>query len=174
VLFTSARFMDLAYEALKVPLHSFSLMKQGEKPHPMLVEDFKQSTRAVLFGTNSFWQGIDIPGRALESVIITKLPFAVPDDPLTESRIEQLKAQELDPFVHFQLPQAIIWLKQGFGRLIRSRDDRGMVALLDSRIKNRAYGRKFIRSLPPCRETSSLKEVETFFRALSERKEPGK
>jgi len=166
VLFTSARFMDRAYEILQGPLRVFSLMKQGEKPHSRLIEDFKSLERAVLFGTNSFWQGIDIPGRALESVIITKLPFAVPDDPLTEARIEQMKSREIDPFANFQLPQAIIWLKQGFGRLIRSREDRGMVALLDSRIRKRSYGRKFISSLPPCRETTSLDEVEAFFRTF--------
>lgn len=166
VLFTSFKFMDEAYQLLQNELEGFTLLKQGDKPQYRMIEDFKALPNAVLLGTNTFWQGVDVPGRALESVIITKLPFAVPDEPLTEARMELMESKSLNPFVHYQVPQAIIWLKQGFGRLIRTRSDRGMVALLDPRIVTRSYGRRFLKSLPPCRISHTLKEVSEFFKKM--------
>ena len=114
-------------------------------------------------GTNTFWQGVDVPGRALECVIISKLPFAVPDDPITEAKMEVLRSRRQNPFIHYSLPQAIIMLRQGFGRLIRTKDDTGMVAILDPRIKTRSYGKSFLDALPECQETQRLEEVQKFF-----------
>lgn len=162
ILFTSFRFLEEISEALKREVYEYTLLKQGDKPQYQLIEDFKKMQNAVLLGTNTFWQGVDIPGKALESVIITKLPFAVPDDPITEARMELMEAKNINPFVYYQVPQAIIWLKQGFGRLIRSSRDRGMVAILDPRIITRSYGRRFIKSLPPCKITYTLREVKEF------------
>ena len=118
---------------------------------------------SIIFGTNSFWQGVDIPGEALQSVIITKLPFDVPKEPLTEARIEELKRQHIDPFAHYQIPRAIIQLKQGFGRLIRTKKDIGVVSILDSRISRRGYGKQFIDSLPTCPVVTDLNNVQSFF-----------
>ena len=117
----------------------------------------------MIFGTNSFWQGMDVPGDALQSVIITKLPFDVPKEPLTEARIEELRKQNIDPFRHYQIPRAIIQLKQGFGRLIRKKTDTGVVYILDSRMSRRGYGKQFIASLPPCPITTQLDKVRDFF-----------
>jgi ATP-dependent DNA helicase DinG len=166
VLFTSFRFLEEAYEAFSSELSGFSLMKQGEKPQYQMIEDFKRMENAVLLGTNTFWQGVDVPGRALESVIITKLPFAVPDEPVTEARMELMQIQNINPFVNYQVPQAIIWLKQGFGRLIRSNNDRGMVAILDPRVVTKSYGKRFVDSLPRCRIACDLRDVERFFQEL--------
>jgi ATP-dependent DNA helicase DinG len=127
-----------------------------------LVEEFKQGGAEAIFGTATFWQGIDVPGEALTSVVIVRLPFAVPDEPVTQARAEKLRAQGKDPFSHYQLPQAALLLKQGFGRLIRRSTDRGVVAILDTRITTRQYGRVFLRSLPPCRITGSLEDLGGF------------
>jgi ATP-dependent DNA helicase DinG len=127
-----------------------------------MIEKFKEKP-SIIFGTNSFWQGVDIPGDALQSVIITKLPFDVPKEPLTEARIEELRRQHIDPFSHYQIPRAIIQLKQGFGRLIRKKTDRGVVSLLDSRISRRGYGKQFIVSLPPCPVVTEIEKVIKFF-----------
>ena len=123
-----------------------------------------KKTPSVIFGTSSFWQGIDIPGEALKSVIITKLPFDVPNEPLTEARLEDLRRQSVNPFKGYQLPRAIIQLKQGFGRLIRKRTDTGIVSILDPRLTNRSYGKKFIASLPDCRVAREIAEVQEFLR----------
>jgi ATP-dependent DNA helicase DinG len=134
-------------------------LTQGDAPKARLLEQFKAAGNAALCATLSFWQGVDVPGRALRLVVIDKLPFASPGDPLLAARLERLKAHGQDPFESYQLPQAALLLRQGFGRLIRRRTDRGMVALLDRRIVTRRYGQTLLSSLPPCRRLTSLDEA---------------
>ena len=116
-----------------------------------LLKLFKEQPRSVLFGTDSFWQGVDVPGETLSNVIIMRLPFAVPDQPLLAGRLEQIKEQGRNPFYDYQLPSAIIKFKQGFGRLIRNKTDTGIVVVLDSRIINKAYGPNFLAAIPKCK-----------------------
>jgi ATP-dependent DNA helicase DinG len=120
---------------------------------------------AVLFATSSFWQGVDVPGPQLSCVIIDRLPFAVPSDPVVRARVENIREAGGNPFYEYQVPEAVITLKQGLGRLIRSNSDRGVLAVLDTRIARRQYGQIFLESLPPYRTTRSLADVERFFRA---------
>ncbi len=164
VLFTSFQMLDQIYKEIKEDKSNLKILKQGDVPRYQLLEEFKKNRGSVLLGTNTFWQGIDVPGEALQCVIITKLPFAVPNEPIVEAKIEFLKTQNKNPFLHYQLPQAIILLKQGFGRLIRNRKDKGIVAILDPRLKTRHYGKMFFRSLPKCKITSSLDEVRKFMK----------
>jgi ATP-dependent DNA helicase DinG len=119
-------------------------------PNSLMLERFRNNPAGVLFGTDSFWQGVDVPGDALSNVIITKLPFSVPDHPLLEARLEAIRERGGNPFVEYQVPEAVIKLKQGFGRLIRRKDDTGQVAILDPRIRSKSYGRQFLESLPDC------------------------
>ena len=162
ILFTSYALMDQVFGRLQDLSSKFVLLKQGEIPTSQMIRRFKE-TPAVIFGTNSFWQGVDVPGDALKSVIITKLPFDVPNEPLTEARIEDLRRCSIDPFSHYQIPRAIIQLKQGFGRLIRKQSDTGVVSILDSRMVNRGYGKQFLDSLPPCKVVEDLNQVKEFF-----------
>jgi ATP-dependent DNA helicase DinG len=162
ILFTSYAILNQVYERLDESQFNFPLIRQGEMPPVQMIKKFKERP-SVILGTNSFWQGVDIPGDALQSVIITKLPFDVPKEPLTEARIEELRRQHIDPFKNYQIPRAIIQLKQGFGRLIRKKTDTGVVSILDSRMRRRGYGKQFIASLPSCPVTSHLDEVRDFF-----------
>ena len=127
------------------------LLVQGQgAPRTRLLEQFKTTPRSVLFGTDSFWMGVDVPGDALSNVFITRLPFAVPDHPLIEAKLELIEARGGDAFTEFSLPEAILKLRQGVGRLIRTKSDNGIVVILDNRILTKTYGRAFLKALPEC------------------------
>jgi len=162
VLFTSYQSMRLIYDrvSLEVP---WETLLQGTAPRSALLDQFRSTANAVLFATSSFWQGVDVPGDQLSCVIIDKLPFAVPSDPVVEARIASIRNDGGDPFNSYQVPQAAIALKQGFGRLIRSRTDRGVLALLDNRVTKTRYGQIFFDSLPDYGFTTKREDVERFF-----------
>lgn len=151
VLFTSHRVLRDVYHKLKPKLESLDVCLLGhglDGSRSRLLEEFKKDSRSVLFGAFSFWEGVDIPGDALTCVVIVKLPFLSPSVPIIEARLEELARKNRDGFRHLSIPQAVIRFKQGFGRLIRSSNDRGFVVILDGRILNKSYGRQFLRSLP--------------------------
>lgn len=162
VLFTSYQQMRAIHDkvSLRIP---YDTLLQGTGPRNALLEEFKSTPHCVLFATSSFWQGVDVPGDQLSCVIIDKLPFAVPSDPVVEARVKAIREQGGNPFYDYQIPQAAIALKQGFGRLIRSRTDRGVLALLDQRITMQRYGQIFFDSLPDYGFTTERQEVERFF-----------
>jgi ATP-dependent DNA helicase DinG len=162
VLFTSYAQMNEIYDRLLGVL-DYPMLKQGDAPKSALLEEFRLTPNAVLFGTSSFWQGVDVQGERLSCVIIDRLPFAVPSDPIVAARVKAIDASGGNAFFEYQVPSAVITLKQGFGRLIRSLHDRGLLALLDNRILKKQYGRVFVESLPRYTRTTDLRKVEEFF-----------
>jgi len=172
VLFTAHRALRQAAEALREPLQQagIPLLVQGEAPRPVLLDTFRRDGDSTLFATASFWEGIDVPGDALRLLILVKLPFAVPEDPVVEARAAWLKAQGRDPFLEDLLPRAALRLRQGFGRLIRTATDRGIVLLLDRRVATKGYGRAFLEAIPETRRTigpwpTVLKTMQAFLQA---------
>ena len=144
-------------------LDRWPLLVQGQGSKVALVEEFKNSPGSVLLGTTSFWHGVDVPGDALSLVVVDKLPFDVPTDPLIAGRIERIRAQQGNPFREYQIPLAVLELKQGLGRLIRRRTDRGILAVLDPRLTDKRYGKIFLDSLPPYRVVRDLESCASFF-----------
>jgi ATP-dependent DNA helicase DinG len=162
VLFTSFAQMNDVYDRLLGEME-FPMLRQGDAPKTALLEEFRLTPNAVLFATSSFWQGVDVQGEQLSCVIIDRLPFAVPSDPVVAARVKAIDADGGNAFFQYQVPSAVITLKQGFGRLIRSLHDRGLLVLLDNRILKKQYGRVFIDSLPNYRKTTEMSAVEGFF-----------
>lgn len=175
VLFTAYGLLNLLFNQLEEPLRQRGILplKQGTTTRHQLLERFRQNSNAALFATDSFWEGVDVQGRALESVIITKLPFKVPTEPVIEARVESIEKQGRNAFMEYTVPQATIKFKQGFGRLIRSKTDRGSVIIFDKRVIEKDYGKIFIKSLPDCRvvtgnSTTVLAELQQFFQSRKE------
>jgi ATP-dependent DNA helicase DinG len=162
VLFTSYAQMNDIYQRL-LGVIEFPLLRQGDAPKSALLEEFRLTPNAVLFATSSFWQGVDVQGEQLSCVIIDRLPFAVPSDPVVAARVKAIDADGGNAFFQYQVPAAVITLKQGFGRLIRSLHDRGLLCLLDNRILKKQYGRVFVESLPNYKKTTEMRVVEEFF-----------
>src|SRR5688500_12295611 len=161
LLFTTLRALRKAHELLqgRIP---YPLLVQGTGSRSQLLARFRALGNAVLLGSQSFWEGVDVRGEALSLVVIDKLPFAPPDDPVLAARIEDIKSRGGNPFNELQLPQAVLQLKQGAGRLIRDKTDRGVLMLCDPRLVTRPYGARILKSLPPMKFTRSLGEVQAF------------
>jgi ATP-dependent DNA helicase DinG len=161
VLFTSKKSLEAVSDKIRdrIEEKGYPVYVQGDMPRQTLLKEFKGSGNAVLMGLDSFWEGVDIPGEALSCVVLAKLPFPVPEDPVMEARETLWRAQGLNPFTHYSLPIATLKLKQGFGRLIRSKTDRGAVVILDTRILARPYGVSILKSLPPARLTHDLSDI---------------
>ena len=164
VLFTSYRALEIAATAMRASCR-YPVLVQGQMPKRELVEAFQSLGNAVLLGTSSFWEGVDVRGEALSSVIIDKLPFASPGDPVLQARIQGLQQNGVNAFMEFQLPKAVLALKQGVGRLIRDVDDRGVLVICDPRLQTKAYGSTFLESLPGMRMVQRPESVDKFFAA---------
>lgn len=162
VLFTSYQNLFSVHRHLQNKL-PFTLLKQGDTPRSTLLETFREDVHSVLLATGSFWQGVDVPGEALSCLVIDKLPFSSPGDPLVAARIDLLQEQGKNAFMSYQVPEAILALKQGLGRLIRKNTDRGVMAILDVRLKNARYGEAFVESLPPVPVTGRMEDIADFF-----------
>ena len=162
VLFTSYATLR-AVQAMAEMTLDYPIFAQGTAPRSQLLNQFRGTPHAVLFATSSFWQGVDVVGDALSCVIVDKLPFASPGDPVTAARIDAIRAREGDPFGEYQVPLAVLTLQQGLGRLIRHRRDRGILAVLDPRLRTKGYGRRFLASLPPAPVVHDLGRIEQFF-----------
>lgn len=166
VLFTSYRMMHLVAEGLTTQM-DYPVYMQGQMSKRIILEKFTRHGNAVLLGTASFWEGVDVRGSTLSCVIIDKLPFAAPDDPLLQAKMQDCQMRGKDPFAHIQLPQAVIALKQGVGRLIRDNKDKGVLVICDNRLVTRQYGQVFLKSLPPMRRTRSLEDANTFLKHIN-------
>ena len=164
VLFTSYRQMEALYEILSGTLPYPCLVQGKGGGKGRLIEEFKMTPNAVLFATSSFWQGVDVKGEALSAVIIDKLPFQVPTDPLVAARSAAIEREGGNPFAEYHIPNAILRLKQGFGRLLRSASDRGILAILDNRLSTKSYGKIFMESLPDYEVTSRIEDLTAFMR----------
>ena len=164
LLFTSWQLLVKAYGALAGKFPDRPMFRQGDKLPQHLLAEFKRAGNGILFATDTFWQGIDVPGQALACVVIARLPFLSPDSPLEEARQEWMAARGMNVFNEYTLPKAVVKFRQGFGRLIRSKTDFGAVVVLDPRIQTKRYGVKFLRSIPKCRRVNGLAELKAFFR----------
>lgn len=162
LLFTSLHMLNEVYEEIS-PRLPYPVLRQGDLPRPELVRRFKEAGNAILFGVRTFWEGVDIPGEALSLVVIDRLPFEPKDDPVHEARVARMKARRENWFRDYVLPQTILQLKQGVGRLLRADDDRGVMAILDTRLYTRGYGKSILRALPPAPLVTGIEEVERFF-----------
>ncbi len=167
LLFTSIRNMNEAYHRLRTRL-PFTCFLQGERPKSALIHDFKEDIHSILFATASFWEGVDVRGEALSCVIVDRLPFSPPNEPILEARLEKIASSGGNPFWDYQVPWAIILLKQGLGRLIRTRQDRGVFAILDTRLGTKRYGKLFLKSLPACPVVKEAEAIRIFFQADGE------
>ena len=162
ILFTSYRALNIAAELVKQD-SDYPVLVQGDAPRTDLLEKFRRTEHAVLLGTSSFWEGVDVKGQALSCVIIDKLPFSSPGDPVLKARLRIMEEQGGKPFMEYQVPEAVIALKQGIGRLIRDSRDYGLLMICDPRLRTKSYGRIFMKSLPSMKQTSELEDVESFF-----------
>jgi ATP-dependent DNA helicase DinG len=169
ILFTSYSMLNNVAEELINRFPKLKFLIHGEAPHGQLLKGFTENDNSVLLGTNTFWQGVDLPGKLLQCVIITKLPFSVPTDPITEARIELLRQHGHNPFMDYQVPVAALLFKQGFGRLIRHRKDFGITAILDPRIHTKQYGKVFIESLPRCSRAKDINDLKMRYLRLENR-----
>ncbi len=164
-LFTSWQLLGRAYAALEGKFPGRPLFRQGDRLPQQLLTDFKRAGNGILFATDTFWQGVDVPGKALSCVAIARLPFTAPDTPLEEARHEWMSARGMNVFNEYTLPKAVVKFRQGFGRLIRSRTDYGAVVIMDPRVRTARYGGKFLRSIPKCSRAESLADLKKFFDA---------
>ncbi len=171
LLFSSKRMLDAVYNIFldNLPTYlDFRLLRQGEMNRIELVREFRASESAILFGLKSFWEGVDIAGESLSLVVIDKMPFDPPDDPVHEARVAMMKANNENWFGNYVLPQAVLRLKQGLGRLLRTHEDRGVMAILDTRLHSKRYGKLVMNALPPARRTEHLRHIEIFFEAYND------